>query len=73
MTRTFLDSFDPASASPISGATVSLNVSEIEDAGIEKYFKLPAQHIVPGQYSTLFCPRPERERHSSFANPRPST
>jgi len=34
MTRTFLHSFDPASASAISGATVSLNVFESEDAGI---------------------------------------
>ena len=68
MTRTFLDGFDPASASPISGATVSLDVSEIEDAGIREVLHTPAQHMVPGQYSTLFFPRPERERHSSFAN-----
>lgn len=41
MTRTFLHSFDPASASPISGATVSLNVSEIEDAGIPEVLQTP--------------------------------
>ena len=34
MTRTFFHSFDPPAASPISGATVDLEVSEIEDAGI---------------------------------------
>ena len=41
MTRTFLNSLDPASASPISGATVSLNVSEIEDAGIREVLQTP--------------------------------
>ena len=34
MTRTFFHSFDPQAASPVSGATVDLEVSEIEDAGI---------------------------------------
>ncbi len=41
MTRTFPHSFNPASASPISGATVSLNVSEIEDAGIREVLQTP--------------------------------
>lgn len=41
MTRTFLPSFDPASASTISGATVSLNVSEIEHAGIREVIQTP--------------------------------
>lgn len=34
MTRTFLHSFDPPSASPITGATVDLDVRDIEDAGL---------------------------------------
>jgi hypothetical protein len=33
MMRTFLHSFGPATANPITGATVDLEVSEIEDAG----------------------------------------
>lgn len=41
MTRTLPHSFNPASASPISGATVSLNVSEIEDAGIREVLQTP--------------------------------
>lgn len=41
MTRTVLHSFDPASASPISGATVSLDVSEIGDAGIREVHQTP--------------------------------
>lgn len=41
MTLTFLHSFDPASASPLSGATVSPNVSEIEDAGIREVLQTP--------------------------------
>lgn len=39
MTRTFLHSFDPASA--VTGATVDLEVSEIEDAGIPEVLQTP--------------------------------
>lgn len=41
MTRTFLHSFEPATASPITGATVDLEVSEIEDAGIREVLQTP--------------------------------
>ncbi|WP_316186570.1 MULTISPECIES: hypothetical protein [unclassified Bradyrhizobium] len=41
MTRTFLHSFSPASASPATGATVDLEVSEIEDAGIREVLQTP--------------------------------
>lgn len=41
MTRTFLHSFDPPSASPVSGATVGLDVADIEDAGICEMLQTP--------------------------------
>jgi hypothetical protein len=41
MTRTFFHSFDPPAASPVSGATVDLEVSEIEDAGIREVLQTP--------------------------------
>ena len=41
MTRTFLHSFDPVSASPITGPTVDLTVAEIEDAGIREVLQTP--------------------------------
>lgn len=41
MTRTFLHSFDPPSASPVSGPIVDLEVSEIEDAGIREVLQTP--------------------------------
>ncbi|WP_316188715.1 hypothetical protein [Bradyrhizobium sp. SZCCHNS1054] len=41
MTRTFLHSFSPASASPATGATVDLEISEIEDAGIREVLQTP--------------------------------
>ena len=41
MTRTFFNSFDPPAASPVSGATVDLEVSEIEDAGIREVLQTP--------------------------------
>lgn len=41
MTRTFLHSFEPAAASPVSGATVNLDVSDIEDAGIREVLQTP--------------------------------
>jgi hypothetical protein len=41
MTRTFFHSFDPPAASPVSGATVALEVSEIEDAGIREVLQTP--------------------------------
>ncbi|MDP9811386.1 hypothetical protein J2W42_004250 [Rhizobium tibeticum] len=41
MTRTLLHSFDPPSASPITGATVDLDVADIEDAGIREVLQTP--------------------------------
>lgn len=41
MTRTFLHSFDPPSASPLAGATVDLDVADIEDAGIREVLQTP--------------------------------
>jgi hypothetical protein len=41
MTRTFLHSFDPPASSPVAGATVDLDVSEIEDAGIREVLQTP--------------------------------
>ncbi|WP_198647158.1 hypothetical protein [Pannonibacter carbonis] len=41
MTRTFFHSFDPPAASPVSGPTVDLDVSEIEDAGIREVLQTP--------------------------------
>ncbi|EJL56641.1 hypothetical protein PMI09_01760 [Rhizobium sp. CF122] len=41
MTRTLLRSFDPPSASPITGATVDLVVADIEDAGIREVLQTP--------------------------------
>jgi hypothetical protein len=41
MTRTFIHSFEPTTASPITGATVDLEVSDIEDAGIREVLQTP--------------------------------
>lgn len=41
MTRTFLHSFDPPSADPVTGATVDLDVVDIEDAGIREVLQTP--------------------------------
>lgn len=41
MTTTFLHSFDPPASSPVTGATVELDVSEIEDAGIREVQQTP--------------------------------
>ncbi|GAA0738647.1 hypothetical protein OVY48_10895 [Sphingobium sp. SA2] len=41
MTRTFLHNFDPPASSPVTGATVDLEVSEIEDAGIREVLQTP--------------------------------
>jgi hypothetical protein len=41
MTRTFLHSFDPPSASPVTGTTVDLDVADIEDAGIREVLQTP--------------------------------
>jgi len=41
MTRTFLHSFDPSSASPVSGPTVDLDVTHVEDAGIREVLQTP--------------------------------
>lgn len=41
MTRTFLHNFDPVAASPVTGPTVDLEVSDIEDAGIREVLQTP--------------------------------
>ncbi|MCW0018316.1 hypothetical protein [Rhizobium sp. BT-226] len=41
MTRTFLHNFDPPASNPVTGATVDLDVSEIEDAGIREVLQTP--------------------------------
>jgi hypothetical protein len=41
MTRTFFHSFDPPTASPVAGASVDLEVSDIEDAGIREVLQTP--------------------------------
>ena len=41
MTRTFLHSFEPATASPVTGTAVHLEVSDIEDAGIREMLQTP--------------------------------
>lgn len=41
MTRTFLHSFDPPTASPVTGTSVDLEVSDIEDAGIREVLQTP--------------------------------
>lgn len=41
MTRTFIHTFEPASASPVSGLTIDLEISEIEDAGIREVLQTP--------------------------------
>lgn len=41
MTRTFLHSFDPPTASPVAGTSVDLEVSDIEDAGIREVLQTP--------------------------------
>ena len=41
MTRTFLHSFDPPSASPVNAATVDLDVADIEDVGIREVLQTP--------------------------------
>lgn len=51
MTKTFLHSFDPPASSPVTGATVDLDVSEIEDAGIREVLQTPGAAC--GAWSTL--------------------
>ena len=41
MTRTFLHTFEPAAANPITGPAVDLEVSDIEDAGIREVLQTP--------------------------------
>jgi hypothetical protein len=41
LTRTFLHSFDPPAASPVTGPTVDLELSDIEDAGIREVLQTP--------------------------------
>jgi hypothetical protein len=51
MTRTFLHSLEPATASPITGTTVDLEVSDIEDAGIREVLQTPG--VAYGAWSIL--------------------
>lgn len=51
MTRTFLHSFAPPTASPIAGPTVDLKVSDIEDAGIREVLQTPGASF--GAWSIL--------------------
>jgi len=51
MTRTFLHSFNPQAASPVVGATVDLNVSDIEDAGVREVLQTPG--AIYGAWSVL--------------------
>jgi hypothetical protein len=41
MIRTFIHSFEPPSANPISRPAVDLDVSEIDDAGIREVLQTP--------------------------------
>ena len=41
MSRTFVYSFTPPSLDPAPGATIELDVSEIEDAGIREVLQTP--------------------------------
>ncbi len=41
MTRTFLHNFDPPTSSPVTGETIALDVTEIEDAGIREVLQTP--------------------------------
>lgn len=41
MTNSFLHSFDPPASSPVTCATIDLDVSEIEDAGIREVLQTP--------------------------------
>ncbi|HEF5875782.1 TPA: hypothetical protein SAY52_006886 [Burkholderia cenocepacia] len=41
MTRTFNYNFKPPSLDPSTGATIALDVSEIEDAGIREVLQTP--------------------------------
>jgi hypothetical protein len=41
MTRTFIYSFTPPSIDPAPGATIELDVSESEDAGIREVLQTP--------------------------------
>jgi hypothetical protein len=51
MTRTFLHNFEPPTASPVSDASVDLNVSDIEDAGIREVLQTPG--VAYGAWSVL--------------------
>jgi hypothetical protein len=51
MTRTFLHSLDPPSASPIIGATVDVDVTDIEDAGIREVLQTPGRRVWGMVYS----------------------
>lgn len=51
MKRTFLHSFDPPSSSPVTGPSIDLEVSEIEDAGIREVLQTPG--VTYGSWSIL--------------------
>lgn len=51
MTRTFLHTFDPPTASPVAGASVDLEVSDIEHAGIREVLQTPG--AASGAWSIL--------------------
>ena len=59
MTRTFLHSFDPPSHSPINGATVDLDIADIEDAGIREVLQTPGARVWRMVYSRR-APCPDR-------------
>ncbi len=58
MTRTFLHSFDPPSHSPINGATVDLDIADIEDAGIREVLQTPGAPMAHKLFSTRSLARP---------------
>jgi hypothetical protein len=62
VTRTFIHSFDPASASPVAGTTVDLEVSEIEDAGIREVLQTPG--VAYGAWSILDALHSDRSGHA---------
>ena len=66
---TFLHSFEPATASPITGATVDLEVSDIEDAGIREVLQTPGAAYGHGRSSTHCSHRRARVTPFIFREP----
>ncbi len=56
MTRTFLHSFYPPSASPITAATVDLNSAEIETRVFGRFFRGGAPPMAHGPLDALLTP-----------------